>query len=37
VLFAHAEAVAVELHGGVEVLDSYSDVIDPPEHGRAVY
>ena len=29
-----AEAVAIQLDGGVEVLDGHADVVDPPEHGR---
>jgi hypothetical protein len=37
VLFAHAEALAIQLHCGVEVLNRHADVIDPPEHGGGVY
>ena len=36
VLLAHAEAVAVERHGAVEILHGNSDVVDAPEHGRGV-
>ena len=34
VLLAHAEGIAVQREGAVEVLDGDSDVIDAPEHGR---
>ncbi len=37
VLLTHAEALAVQLHSAVEVVDGHADVIDPPEQGRAVY
>ena len=36
VLLAHAELVAVERHGAVEILDGHADVVDAPEHGRGV-
>jgi hypothetical protein len=34
VLELHAEPLAVERHGLVEIFDCHSDVVDPPEHGR---
>jgi hypothetical protein len=34
VLERHAQPLAVERDGLVEVLDRNSDVIDPSEHGR---
>ena len=38
VLLAHVEALSVELHRAVEVLDGHADVVDAPEqHGRRVY